>query len=105
MMTSSPGFKMPVRVERLGGPHGDQHLLRACSSAPVGFKFRNGPAQGGRALVGGVVGLVLPQGKHRRLLDGLRGGQIRLPNGKPTAIRGLPRQIGKQADAAALQGV
>ena len=71
--------------------------------APGGFKFCDGPAQTGRALIGGIVGLSLPEGGDGSLLDGLRGVKIRFADGQHGAVGNLPGQIGEDPDLAALK--
>ena len=87
------------RENGLGSTDGDQHLLRLYL-----FRFRNGLAQILHALVGGIEGMIGLQGRHRPILNGLRGFKIRFSDGQLDAAGGGICQVGVGPDGTLGQG-
>ena len=67
--------------QSLTGAYGHQHLPSGHRIAPGSFVVGNSLPQLQRTLVGGIVGLIVPQRRHSCHLNNFRGIEIRLSDG------------------------
>jgi len=89
--------------QSLTGTDGDKHLIGSDGIAAGGLEVCHGFAQGGDALVGGIVGLACVEGGDGGSPDGLRGVKVRLTDGQHGAVGSFPCHVGIKADGTAFQ--